>query len=110
MCAAFKNADTELAHRILQVKASWVRISYHLGLLRNIAQILPPEYLELQDQTLKVLKDKLEMVILNLESLVKKDETSALSQNQSQQPVRVKRSKYALLKGRLNKAINNLKT
>ena len=110
MCAAFKNADTELARRILRVRATWVRASYHLGLLRNIAPILPPEYLELQDQTLKVLREKLEMTVLNLESLVEKDETSALSQNQSQQPVRVKRSKYALLEGRLNKAIDDLET
>jgi hypothetical protein len=87
-----------------------VRVSYYLGLLRNITKILPSEYLELQDQTLKVLRDKLKMTVLKLKSLVKKDEIFALSQNQSQQSVRVKRLKYALLEGRLNKAINNLKT
>ena len=105
MCSAFKNADTELAHRILRVKASWVRASYHLGLLRSIAQILPTEYLELQNQTLKVLQDKLEMTISTL-SLVIKGE----SQNHSQQQVRIKRAKYALLEGRLNKAIDDLET
>ena len=110
MCATFKNADTELAHRILRVKASWVRASYHLGLFRNIAQILPTEYLELQDQTLKVLQDKLEMTVSTLESLVKKGEAPALSQNQSQQQVRIKRTKYALLEGRLNEAIDDLET
>jgi hypothetical protein len=75
-------------------------VSHHLDLLGNIAQILPPEYLELQDQTLKVLRDKLEIVVSTLEFLVKKDETFALSQ----------RSKYALLKGRLSKAIDDLET
>jgi len=110
MCAAFKNADTELAHRILRAKASWVRASYHLGLLRNIAQILPTKYLDLQNQTLKVLQDKLEVTVSTLESLVKKGEAPSLSQNQSQPLVRAKRAKYALLEARLNKAIDDLET
>ena len=110
MCTAFKNADKELAQRVLRVKASWVRASYHLGLLRSIAQILPTEYLELQDQTLKVLQEKLEMTVSTLESLVVKGQAPTTSQNQSQQQVRAKRAKYALLEGRLNKAIDDLET
>lgn len=110
MCSAFKNADTELAHRILRVKASWVRTSHQLGFLCRIAKILPTEYLELQDQTLKVLQDKLEVTVSTLESLVIKGESPTISQNQSHQQVRIKRTKYALLEGRLNKAIDDLET
>jgi hypothetical protein len=110
LCGAFKTAETELSHRVLRVKAVWVRISYHLGLLSNIAQILPAEYQELQDQTLKVLLDKLEETVSKLESVVEKGKSSALSQSQTNQLVRVKKSKYALLEGRLNKAIDDLET
>ncbi|OCK79013.1 hypothetical protein K432DRAFT_330997 [Lepidopterella palustris CBS 459.81] len=109
MCAAFKNAETAIAHRILRVKQSWTRASYHLDFLRRVAHILPPEYQQLQNQTLEVLLEKLKITITMLESMVK-GESSTPMHDQTQQTFRVRRGKYARSEERLNKAIDDLET
>jgi hypothetical protein len=64
--------------------------------------------LELQDETLKIMLEKMENTVMMLESLIEKHNSSALSKSQIPQEFRVKRTKYAMSKEKLTRAIEDL--
>lgn len=110
MCAAFHNADREVGHRIIRVKLHYSAQPIISGIYVKLPAHFPPEYLALQEQTLEVLRSKLEIAVSRLGSLLQTDDVSEPSRDQAGRPVRIKRLKYALVEDKLNKAIDDLET
>lgn len=104
LCDRFRKAEIEIAERIARIQALWLRTKLQLKLLRQLVPILDEEHCNIQDETLKVFANKLDIVTTKLRSYLKKKEGDGASDNEW----KVKSSKYALFRKSLDTAIDEL--
>jgi hypothetical protein len=104
VCDRFRKAETDIAERITRIQALWLRTKFQLRLLRQLAPILDEEHRNIQDETLKVFANKLDIATTKLRSYVKKNGGDGASDNEWN----VKSSKYALFRKSLDVAIDEL--
>ncbi|KAI9667448.1 MAG: hypothetical protein M1821_000264 [Bathelium mastoideum] len=94
---AFRHAEAEIAERITRFEASWLRTKTQLTFIQHIAPTLDNEFQNIQNDTLKVLANKLDLAGSKLESTLRKGEQG-----------QVNRWKFARMKESLDKVIDDL--
>lgn len=103
LCTALKHADAEISERVLRLDHSWLRWSHQLNFLQRVQHLMDEDHREVYDQTLHVFLGKLEIVTVMLKSLVRWE-----PDNQTGGSYRPRQIKYALIKNKLDKAIEEL--
>ncbi|CAG7993204.1 unnamed protein product [Penicillium salamii] len=101
LCASFRNANGDMVEKLLRVKNYWMRAEVQLGVVREVADELSEKHHILVHETIAMLATKLEISVQNLESMVKN--------NGSDQELKVRRLKYAFMKEKIDRAIEDLK-
>jgi hypothetical protein len=104
ICNRFQKAETEIVERITRIQAIWLRTKLQLELLRQLAPILDEEHRNIQDETLKVFVNKLDIASTRLRSYLRKIEGGTASHDEW----KVKNSKYAVFGKSLDTAIDEL--
>jgi serine/threonine protein kinase len=104
VCDRFRKAETEIAERITRIQALWLRTKLQLKLLRELAPLLDEEHRSIQDETLKVFANKLDITSTKLQSYLKKNEDAGTLDDEW----KVKSSRYALFGKSLDAAIDEL--
>ncbi|KIX02553.1 uncharacterized protein Z518_08494 [Rhinocladiella mackenziei CBS 650.93] len=102
LCDRFRKAEIEIAERITRIHAIWLQTKSQLDVVRQLAPILEEEHRNIQEETLKVFANKLDLTNSKLRSFLKKVEGGISSNGEWQ----VKNSKYALFGKTLDKAID----
>jgi serine/threonine protein kinase len=104
MYQSFKNADSEVAERVLRVKNLWIRIQTQLDFMKKIENSLSSEHYEVQTETLGVLAGKLGKVCTRLDALLQNHS----SQTGPPSAKEISRWRYTLSKSSLDKTIRDL--
>jgi hypothetical protein len=100
--AAFKGAEAEINERILCIESNWKRTVVQLQFLRDIYKTLDEEHQNIQSQVLRVLANKLEMAIFQIQRVQeRKGKGNAIG---------ARRWKYVLVKECLDKVIQDLES
>ncbi|KAL8669335.1 MAG: hypothetical protein Q9168_006071 [Polycauliona sp. 1 TL-2023] len=105
-CGAFKGAEAEINERVLCIENHWKRTTMQLEVILPIWKSLDEEHQRIQNETLQVLGNKLNMIILKLEGCLEKKPGNRTTEHPGST---VKRIKYALItKTSLDEAIEDL--
>ncbi|KAK0644064.1 hypothetical protein B0T16DRAFT_377950 [Cercophora newfieldiana] len=107
VCSSLKNADAEIAERVLRLDNGWLRLTHQLNFLRRVEHMMEEEHREVYEQTLRVFLGKLQNVTLILRRLVKpRSDTFGMAAGDFD--FAPKKFKFALQKENLDKAIEDL--
>ncbi|KAL5363913.1 hypothetical protein BJX96DRAFT_156426 [Aspergillus floccosus] len=101
ICSSIKNAETDIAERLLRVKNYWIRVEVQLKLVQSIADTLDPDHQKVQNETLELLVSKLRIAVGRIESVTK-------GRDFDSPDARVRRWKYALFQQKIDGAIEDL--
>ena len=107
VCLSLRNADTEIAERVLRLDNGWLRLTHQLNFLRRVQHMMEEEHREVYEQTLRVFLGKLQVVTLILRRLVK-PHSDTFGVTGGELEYAPKKLKFALQKGNLDKAIEDL--
>lgn len=102
--ATFKGAETEINERVLRIESNWKRTTMQLNFLQQVWETLDEEHQSIQNQILRVLVSKLETAISQIERVQRKKDENMGDRNN---PVKIKRLKYTLVKDCLDAAIHD---
>ncbi|CAG8197603.1 unnamed protein product [Penicillium salamii] len=102
LCVSFRNATGDMAEKLLRVKNYWMRAEVQLGVVREVADELSEKHHTLVHETIAMLATKLEISVQSLESMVKNN-------GSGDQELKVRRLKYAFMKEKIDRAIEDLK-
>lgn len=108
ICTAFKAAEIEVSERALRIEYIWLKTRTQLDFLTQIWKALDDEHLKMQIRILRVLINKLETAIAQIERVQKKKRGK-----EGEEAVKggeIKRLKYALIKDTLDSAIQDLES
>ncbi|KAK4452640.1 hypothetical protein QBC34DRAFT_397967 [Podospora aff. communis PSN243] len=107
VCSSLRNADAEIAERVLRLDNGWLRLTHQLNFLRRVQHMMEEEHREVYEQTLRVFLNKLQIVTLILRRLVKpRSDTFGVAGGGFE--ISPKKLKFALQKNNLDKAIEEL--
>lgn len=102
LCSAVAHAKGDIKERSLRVETYWMRTELQLNVVRGIASELSERHRMIQHATIAMLVTKLEIAINNVESTIK-------SHPDRDQELEVHRWKYALMKEKIDRTIEDLK-
>lgn len=105
ICGRFRRAGTEIVERVIRIQAIWVRTKSQLAYVRRIAPDLTDEQWIIQEETLKIFANKLDIVATKVGSFLKKSNADESSSEWS-----VRSSKYAFFGKALDDAIIDLES
>lgn len=103
--ATFKAAGAEIDEQILCVESNWKKTEIQLGFLVQVWDTLDEEHRNIQNRILRVLVSKLEAAIAQIERVQKKKKDKDTGNGDGGSGM--KRWKYVLVKGCLDKAIQD---
>ena len=110
-CASVRNAEDQIAERVVMVESYWKRTTLQLDFLQRVWPNLNKEHQLIQEQILHVLSGKLTSAVSKIENLLVVNGSRTLTtENQTRQQMNVKRFKYAAFKESLDRAIRDLET
>ena len=109
ICASARDAESQIAERVLCIESLWKRTTLQLDFLRSVWDDLDKEYRTIQSQIIHVLIGKLTVAVSKIESLIVRGPLST-SWIKPQQVHGVKRFKYALVKESLDRVIEDFET
>ncbi|KAK3987684.1 hypothetical protein QBC44DRAFT_294654 [Cladorrhinum sp. PSN332] len=101
LCSALRQADTEVSERVIRLDNGWLRFQHQLNFLQRTHHVMEEDHRDICAQTLRVLLAKLEIVTDMLRRLVRKE---------SDKTVTVRKTRYALKKESLDKAIEEFES
>ncbi|OQE01226.1 hypothetical protein PENVUL_c043G07365 [Penicillium vulpinum] len=101
LCTDVANAKGDIAERFLRVKTYWMRVELQLNVVESVAPELSEKHRRIQHETIAMLTTKLQIAINNLESVIK-------SHPVGDQELDVRRWKYALVKEKIDRTIEDL--
>lgn len=107
-CSAFKAAETDVSERALRIEFIWIKTCTQLDFLTQIWKALDDEHLKMQIQVLRVLINKLETAIAQIERVQKKKKDK--EGEEAAKGGGIKRLKYALIKDTLDNAIQDFES
>lgn len=113
MCAALRNAETEIQERVLRLDNGWVRWSQQLSSLRRVEHMMDEHHREVYAQTLETFLVKLKTVTTQIRGLVVERKPDLVGAKpgyliDSAVNYEPKSVKYMLKKKSLDKAIEEL--
>jgi hypothetical protein len=101
--SAFKNATAEIQQRVIIVELNWMKTHKQIEILERFWDTLEAEHQEQQTQILEVLATKISAAIRQVQKVRRR-------YTEEDGNVQVNRIKYALIKGYIDTAIQDLET
>ncbi|GAP92115.1 putative podospora anserina S mat+ genomic DNA chromosome supercontig 6 [Rosellinia necatrix] len=110
LCAAFRDADGEVAERVLRVHAGWLKTAEQLKFMQHVEWLMDAGHRDINERTIEILHSKLKAVTSKLKRVLKmpdKEGGPASIEGSNERP-RPKRWKYALFKESIDEAVEEL--
>ncbi|KAF2823759.1 hypothetical protein CC86DRAFT_59731 [Ophiobolus disseminans] len=107
LCSSLKNADLELAERVLRLDNSLLRFTCQLNDFQRDRQKMEDEHREVYEQTLHIFQSKLDLVISRLKDVTAMEPTSTQDSAMIAK-YKPKKAKYAFKKESLDRALDEL--
>ncbi|KAF1837852.1 hypothetical protein BDW02DRAFT_82327 [Decorospora gaudefroyi] len=111
MYNSYHNSSDEINERVLLITTTWLKTEKQLHFLARIWEKLDQDHQAIQTQVLRLLLNKLEAAICEMQKLEKKqaEERDGIRQAKSKNITEYKRWKYPFIKRSLDETIGSLK-
>ncbi|KAH7128894.1 hypothetical protein EDB81DRAFT_764047 [Dactylonectria macrodidyma] len=108
VCAAFRNAESELDERILSVEASWMQTALGLDFVKSVEDVMSEDHRKMHYRILDMVLAKLKGVITILEGLLKKPNEAGEPEKHENIKLVIRKTKYVVVKSSLLETIDEL--